>query len=64
MLIGKHLLKRVCNIKNSKIIQVQSNTNYFKIDHNKNKFNKNIQILFPARIIKERNNGINACKQL
>ena len=45
----------LANIKNSKIIQGSGvDTDYFKINHKKNKFNKNIQILFPARIIKEK----------
>ena len=55
------------NIENSKIIQGSGvDTDYFKINYTKNKFNKNIQILFPARIIKEKGimELINACKQL
>ena len=57
----------LANIQNSKIIQGSGvDTDYFKINHTKNKFNKNIQILFPARIIKEKGimELINACKQL
>ena len=43
----------IANIQNSKIIQGSGvNTDYFKINNKKNKFNKNVQILFPARIIK------------
>ena len=55
------------NIQNSKIIQGSGvDTDHFKTNHIKNKFNKNIQILFPARIIKEKGilELINACKQL
>ena len=57
----------LANIQNSKIIQGSGvDTDYFKINYTKNKFNKNIQILFPARIIKEKGimELINACKQL
>ena len=55
------------NIQNSKIIQGSGvDANHFKINHTKNKFNKHIQILFPARIIKEKGimELINACKEL
>ena len=55
------------NFKNSQIIQGSGvDTNYFKINPTKNKFNKKIQILFPARIIKEKGilELINACKEL
>ena len=55
------------NIENSKIIQGSGvDTDHFKINYTKNKFNKNIQILFPARIIKEKGimELINACKEL
>ena len=58
---------RLANIQNSQIIQGSGvDTNYFKINQTKNKFNKNIQILFPARIIKEKGimELINACKKL
>ncbi len=57
----------IANIQNSKIIQGSGvDTDFFKVDQTKNKFNKNIQILFPARIIKEKGimELINACKQL
>ena len=57
----------LANIQNSEIIQGSGvDTNYFKINQTKNKFNKNIQILFPARIIKEKGimELINACKKL
>ncbi len=64
----KTFIKRgLTNYKNSKIIQGSGvDTNYFRTTYTKNKFNKNIQILFPARIIKEKGiiELINACKQL
>ncbi len=59
--------KGLINIQNSKIIEGSGvDTDYFKTNHKKNKFNKKIQILFPARIIEEKGikELINACKQL
>lgn len=64
---NKFIKLGLANIQNSKIIQGSGvDTDYFKINYTKNKFNKNIQILFPARIIKEKGimELINACKQL
>lgn len=59
--------KGLTNLKNTMVIEGSGvDLNHFKVYSPKNKFNKIVQILFPARIIREKGitELISACKQL
>ena len=58
---------KITSKEKTKIIKGSGvNTNYFKQPRLKTRFNKNIQVLFPARILKEKGiiELVNACNDL